>query len=339
MENNKINQLLELTSGNKDAIKETRYQDLDRLDWQKPYSIVFGVDGNFIRHACITIQSMVENAGAAQLSFHLITTEDTIDLASKFQALVINTPHSICIHRLSDSLFTNLPSTALFTKATYYRFLAPYLLEEEEAILYLDADIVCINPFTDLFHKVKESEHIAFVVSELDHLTSTLAADVGLKEEKYFNAGMLMINVKSWRQNFISEKALSLLETRGKDFRYLDQDALNVVLEGNVQFIDKKYNTLFMLGHSDVDYNRMPPNDTVFIHYAGADKPWQKWNNQAGTYFYTEHYQRSCWASYAFDMPKNDQQAKKMYKLLLREKKYFSSLQWYCMYIKLRYGK
>ncbi|TQI77934.1 UDP-glucose:(glucosyl)LPS alpha-1,3-glucosyltransferase/UDP-D-galactose:(glucosyl)LPS alpha-1,3-D-galactosyltransferase/UDP-glucose:(galactosyl)LPS alpha-1,2-glucosyltransferase [Serratia fonticola] len=339
MENNKINRLLKLASDNENTIKITCYQGKDRLDEQSQYHVAFGVDGNFIRHACITIQSLIEHAGTAKIHFHLITTEDTVDLANKFQALVTGTPHSIYTHQLSDNLFANLPSTALFTKATYYRFLAPYLLEEEEAILYLDADIVCTNPFTDLYSKVKGSEHIAFVVSELDHLTSTLAADVSLKEEKYFNAGVLMINVRAWLQNNISEKALSLLETRGKDFRYLDQDALNVVLEGNVQFIEKKYNTLFMLGHTEADYKRMPPDDTVFIHYAGADKPWQKWNKQAGTCFYTNLYQRSSWASHPLDEPKNDQQAKKMYKLLFREKKYLSGIRWYGMYIKLRYAK
>jgi UDP-glucose:(glucosyl)LPS alpha-1,3-glucosyltransferase/UDP-D-galactose:(glucosyl)LPS alpha-1,3-D-galactosyltransferase/UDP-glucose:(galactosyl)LPS alpha-1,2-glucosyltransferase len=338
MVNNSLNKLLRLSLDTEEIIKEARYYEHDTADGENCYHIVFGVDGNFIHHACMTIQSMIKQAETSQIFFHLITSEDTADIADNFRSIIAGTIHSIYTHQLSDLLFSNLPSSDLFSKAIYYRLLAPYLLEHEATILYLDADIICLNTFTAFYDSRVNSAEIALVVGEDEHLATTLATNIGLQGRNYFNSGMLLINVKRWLQENISEKTLSVLEKKGQKFKYMDQDALNIVLAGKVRFVEKKYNSIFMLGHKKVDYERTPPNDTVFLHYAGADKPWQKWNKQVGTQFYTEIYRDSPWSSYPFDKPKNDRQAKKMYKLLFREKKFLAGLYWYFIYYKFRYG-
>lgn len=339
MVNSRISQLLGLAPGSEHGIKETRYLGREGQPAGGGYPIAFGVDGNFIRHACIAIQSLIAQAGSAQLRFHLITSEDTAGVADKLQALVAGTDHGIHTHQLPAALFANLPATALFTKAIYYRLLAPYLLEQQETLLYLDADIVCINSFITIYQQLAATPEVACVVSEDAPLAASLAGNIGLRGTRYFNSGMLLIDVQRWLQAAISEKVLAVLEERGDHFQYMDQDALNIVLEGKVKFIDRKYNTIFMLEHNEKGYAKMPANNTVFLHYAGADKPWQQWNKQRGCRFYTDIYQTSPWAAWPFDLPRHDQQAKKMYKRLFREKKYLSGLRWYIRYFILRYGK
>lgn len=339
MENNLNSNLPQQLQSIRGAIKETLYQGSDNQHEQQHYHVAFGVDGNFIRHACITIRSLIDHIDEGQVHFHLITSEEVSDMADGLRALIAGTVHSIHVHQLPEQLFAKLPSTELFSKAIYYRLLAPYLLEREATLLYLDADIVCLNAFTDFYNSRSAYTDIALVVSEGEHLALTLAANIGLQGSNYFNSGMLLINVQRWLQENISDKTISILESQGHKFKYMDQDALNIILEGKVRFVEKKYNSIFMLGHQEADYKVLPSVDTVFLHYAGADKPWQKWNKQAGTQFYTNIYLNSPWSSHHFDIPKNDGQAKKMYKLMFREKKYLSSLHWYLSYFKFRYGK
>lgn len=233
-----------------------------------------------------------------------------------------------------------MPSSQLFSsKAIYYRLLVPYMLEHGQTMLYLDADIVCLNTFTDFYNSRKNFSEIALVVSEKENLAPTLAANIGLKGSNYFNSGMLLINVERWLQENISYKTMLILESQGYKFKYFDQDALNILIEDKVRFVDKKYNLIFKLKHKKDDYKLMPPIDTVFLHYAGADKPWQKWNKQSATKFYTNIYLNFPWSSKNFDIPKNYEQAKKMYKLMLHKREYISCLRWYLSYIKFRYNK
>lgn len=339
MQNNLNSNLLQQLQNIRGGVKEILYQGSDNQYDQQYYHVAFGVDSNFIRHACITIRSLIEHVDEGQVHFHLITSEEVSDMADGLRALIAGTVHSIHVHHLPEQLFANLPSTELFSKAIYYRLLAPYLLKREATLLYLDADIVCLNAFTDFYNSRLAYTDIALVVREGKHLAPTLAANIGLQGSNYFNSGMLLINVQRWLQESISDKTISILESQGHKFKYMDQDALNILLEGKVKFVEKKYNFIFMLGYQEADYKALPSVDTVFLHYAGINKPWQKWNKQAGTQFYTNISLLSPWSSHHFDIPKNDGQAKKMYKLMFREKKYLSGLRWYLSYFKFRYGK
>jgi len=339
MGNNQLQRMLARVLASKASIQEILYQGNQHAGTESDYHVVFGVDADFVRHAGITIQSLIEHAGTVSVHFHIITAEDMAAHVDKLQMLITETAHSIHIHQFSDNLFTNLPSTVLFPKTIYYRLLAPHILEYEKTLLYLDADIVCINAFADFYTSITRSADIAFIVSENITLSRVLAQDIGLLGEKYFNSGMLLINVKRWLKENISVQALMLLEKKGQMFKYMDQDALNIILENKVRFVDNKYNTIFMLGHKAADYLRNPSDETIFLHYAGEDKPWQTWNKQSGASFYTDVFYKSPWASSPFDNPCNDQQAKKMYKLMFRERKYFSGFLWYFSYILFRYGK
>lgn len=260
MESNVIDDLFQSLQNADGTIKETLYAGNLHQNAQEQYHVAFGVDGNFLRHACITIQSLIGQVDKGQLHCHLITSEETVGIADTLRALVTGTAHSIHVHQLPEQFFSRLPSTELFSKAIYYRLLAPYLLQDKATVLYLDADMVCLNAFTDFYNSRTSSEEIAHVVSEGEKQALALAANIGLPPgTNYFNSGMLLINVRRWLQEKISAQVLSVLESRGHTFKYMDQDALNIVLAGHVKFVEKKYNSIFMLGHTERDYQLMPP--------------------------------------------------------------------------------
>lgn len=302
-------------------------------------NIVLGVDGAFVRHAFITLQSIMEASSEQVFNFHLITDEDVSSLTGKFQHFLAGSPHFFTLHKISADLFADFPTTKLFTKATYYRLLAPHFLKEVDYLLYLDADIVCINAFDALWQFPLQHNEPAFVVLEDENLRDELARNTGLRSNRYFNAGVMLINVSRWIEENISLQTFAVLSEKGATLRYLDQDALNIVLENRFFMLERKFNTIFKPGHRAEDYILQPPPDTIFLHYAGADKPWQQWNKQAACEYYSAIYRRSVWADIPYDRPVNDWQAKKMYKLLFREKRIVRGLKWYVTYYLFRYLK
>ncbi|WP_428943788.1 glycosyltransferase family 8 protein [Pantoea sp. FN060301] len=301
--------------------------------------IVFGVDGDFLRHACIAMKSIIENAAQQLFSFHFITNEDVSTINKKLTAILTGTGHALTVHKISSTLFTNFPSTPLFTKAIYYRLLAPHILSEEKSLLYLDADIICLRPFREIWEEYDILSETAFVALENSEFTDELSDSIGLKGKNYFNSGVMLINIPAWIKNNITLAALSVLERHGHQFKYPDQDALNKVLEGKAGFLATKYNTIFKIEHDLNGYLALPPEETVFLHYAGADKPWQSWNEQAACKYYRRMHASSCWSSVSFDKPVKDWQAKKMYKLMFKKKSFVQGLRWYFTYLIFRYFK
>lgn len=339
MKNMKLDELLKTSVDAEKNYQDSTFSSLNNVGLLDEYHIAFGVDGDYILYACITIQSLIDNSGNACLHFHIVTAVDTSVFEEAMQALVAGTCHQIHIHTIPEDILSHLPSTELFPTAIYNRFLIPYFIKNTKYVLYLDADIVGINNFTDIFKSIEQHDVTACVISEPENLAEGLAKNISLSGRRYFNAGVILINIEDWLANNVSEKAIAELEKKDKLLRFLDQDALNIVLEGSVHYIEQKYNTLVMLAHDDEGYQWTPEGSAVFLHFAGADKPWQKWNKQRVTEYFSDIYQRSFWAARSFDEPRNDQQAKKMYKLYLREKRFLQGAKWYLNYLKMRYGK
>lgn len=69
----------------------------------------------------------------------------------------------------------------------------------------------------------------------------TCKLDYGIEFINYFNAGVMFINTSEWKKNNITQKALEMINS-GKVYRYADQDVLNILLNGRVHYLDKKYN-------------------------------------------------------------------------------------------------
>ncbi len=300
--------------------------------------VFFGVDSKFISHSLITVMSIIEHANDSVYQFHIVSSDFGEKSVEQFSEVLAGKKHGLTVHHVGDDLFGSLPTTDLFTRATYYRLLAPHLVPDAAHILYLDADMVCIKSLEVLWsYPVREPNIVAFVVSENESLQPMLAANVGLESPHYFNAGMMLINVQKWNLSSISEKALHVLTTAPKRLRYLDQDALNIVLQGKVHYVERRFNHIEMLSHDEQGYSRDVPDDTCIIHYAGADKPWQQWNQQRVCQHYQKIYRRSPIAAQPFDSPQTPDQAKKMYKKMFRTHQILKGVYWRFKYYQMRY--
>ncbi|SDN11726.1 Glycosyl transferase family 8 [Dendrosporobacter quercicolus] len=101
--------------------------------------------------------------------------------------------------------------------------------------MYLDADILCLQKISELVH-LDMGKHLTAVVSDVLSVARRQSEALNLQSECYFNAGVLLINVHQWLKQNISEKALSLLSDRSKNYVFLDQDALNLILDNAKKF-------------------------------------------------------------------------------------------------------
>lgn len=107
-------------------------------------------------------------------------------------------------------------------------------------------------------------------------------------EQGYFNAGVLLINLKKWREEHIYEKSIEFLRNNSESIVNHDQDVLNVVCGKKTKMLSYTWNTMnyFFMKNFQLSQDRVlkiyqkeeQTNviDPTIIHFASRPKPWER---------------------------------------------------------------
>jgi lipopolysaccharide biosynthesis glycosyltransferase len=155
---------------------------------------------------------------------------------------------------------------------TYGRLLIPSLIASDRA-LYLDADLVILADLLELkdfnfSDKVLAAVYGAPVDSTLDKefFYSKLKWK---KDVAYFNAGVILFNLKKWREENYDNKIEALTKAYPNDLISHDQTLLNAISKGDFALLPNKFNTAWYPGSK-----RPKDSEDAILHFIGAPKPW-----------------------------------------------------------------
>lgn len=164
------------------------------------------------------------------------------------------------------------------SSATYIRFEIPDLLSGVDKVLYLDADLVVVDDLMDFWKVNIEGKFAAAVENPFFDRYQSL----GMKEAwGYFNAGVLLINSKQWRDFSVKKRALNFLSQHKSEAIMFDQDALNSVFSGDWVRVDPKWNmqTIMLRRFRELKDDlqiRSAVKSPKIIHYSTSSKPWYR---------------------------------------------------------------
>lgn len=182
--------------------------------------------------------------------------------------------------------FPNLENTHV-SEATYYRlYLENYLPDNIDNLIYIDPDTVCLNnPENELEIQIKKlnmSHYSIAAFSESEGYTKNTSdyeevyKRLGMKNRKYFNAGIMIIDFKKWIDNDTTNSLIEKMYTIFDNIVYWDQDVMNSFFDGEYLELADNFNFTVPI---DVEiYSRITSekkfNEIYFLHYAGKFKPW-----------------------------------------------------------------
>ena len=309
---------------------------------QSSFHIAFCVDNNYFRAMGATITSIIDNNPGQHFTFHVLTLEASEDHQRRLQQLEKMYPVSTQLHLLdlaSFEQFSHFLGHSHYSLSIFTRLVIPNVLREQtNRVLYLDADILCVNKLDEMI-AMDISKDIAVVVPDAPVTTQRRVAALDLPHAEYFNAGVLFINIENWLANDISAQTLDTLMNGTKEMRFNDQDALNIVLNGRARYISPRWNYLYDLIH-DLNVNKTamrPVGKAVFIHFAGAVKPWTEWSGHDARLLFRKYHAMSPWADMPLDQaPKNTKEMRMHSRFMFRQGKPLESLKWYVKYLQAR---
>lgn len=304
-----------------------------KKDIEKNYfHIVFGIDDDFVRPLGVLMTSIIENNKNENIEFHIISKYISKENRRIIKQFAIENDININIYIIDETIFNDLPTTSYITKAMYNRFLISLILKDvTDRVLYLDADIVCLNSIENLKKINIDNKIIAVIEESNDYVVKKRVKDLSLTSKKYFNSGVLYININNWINRDINNKLINYAKSV-KDLIFPDQDILNVILEKDCLYIDQKYNYTFDVRYKSNRYIYNLPQNIVFLHYVGKFKPWQKWCMHPAKKFFEKYANISLWKNVPLDEPKTYKQMKYMGKSYAIYNKKLESIYWYLKY-------
>lgn len=186
--------------------------------------------------------------------------------------------------KIEDSWFSQAPVTKQYPREMYYRLLAPCLLPQKlHRILYLDPDILVINSLKPLW----ETDMKGRLFAAAAHTGKTnLANNINQVRlgttHKYFNSGVLLINLDQGRKEILPEEIFQYAGEHAKELLLPDQDILNAVFGSRTLELDdylwnydaRNYSTYLLRSGGVCDMDWVMGN-TGILHFCGKTKPWQ----------------------------------------------------------------
>lgn len=225
-------------------------------------NIVLSSDNNYAQHLGVVLCSIFENK-KSDYNINIYIIDGGISKENKEKLNELEKKYHFFINYLyvDSRMLPNLVINGHVTESTYYRILIPKLLGDDiDKVLYLDSDMVVLGDILELF-KIDIKNYFVGVVQ-----------DMSLNRDKYFNAGMMLINLKKWRDEHISEKTLEYIKNNPEKLEFHDQDALNFIFSGGGGiFLKNIYNfTVYGFENKFKKIKKLP----IIIHYVGNIKPW-----------------------------------------------------------------
>lgn len=160
-------------------------------------NILVTLDSNYLKPLKIMLKSLFFNNQNERFTIFLLHSSINDEEIANLKNYIKNNRSQLKVLNIDNSYFSNAPSHLYYTKEMYYRLLAFKLLPNNiDRILYLDPDILVINPIADLYNV--DLEGYLYAAASHDF--------IGFKEinrvrfysyeiDAYYNSGVLLMNL------------------------------------------------------------------------------------------------------------------------------------------------
>ncbi len=237
--------------------------------------IFFAVDNGYIPFLAVALQSLIDNSSRKNTYIIKVLytdiTKENQEKIKKYEQENVSIEF-VDLNYYIDGIKDKLYTRDYYSKTTYFRLFIPELYPQYDKVLYLDSDIVVLDDIANLFNVNIGDNLIAAapddVITTIEVFQNYVEKVVGVNSsDRYFNAGILVMNLDELRKFKFQEKfiySLSMIRFSVAQ----DQDYLNRLCKGRVYLLDNVWDRMPIGG--DV----VPRDELKIIHYNLAFKPW-----------------------------------------------------------------
>jgi len=248
-------------------------------------NILVTLDRNYLLPLRVLMTSLLVNNPGESFDVYVASNDLRSDDLLGIDHILEQTGSHVHLLPIDQSLFAEAPTLRYYSHAMYYRLLAAqYLPEEMDRILYLDPDMLVINPLRSLYETdLGDHLYAACIHKGLVNISKPVN-QVRLstyETEGYYNSGMLLMNLPAIRESVHAEEIFAYVKKNRQLLILPDQDILNALYGDRITPVDEalwnynagKYSEYLIASAGEIDMNWIMHN-TAILHYCGKRKPW-----------------------------------------------------------------
>ncbi len=255
-------------------------------------NIIYTLNDGFVPQVAAAVVSVCENNKLEkEINFYIISYGIKENNKKLLKELVLSYKRNIKIIELNslEDYFDFSFDTSGWNPIVLARLLIDQLVPKSiNKILYLDGDTIVRGSLNKLWNTKLDNK--TFAMSIEPTIDKNRKTNLGLKNYPYYNAGVILINLKRFRDINASSTIINYYkEHNGKLFAN-DQDAINVSMKDEILTISPKYNfyNIFyqypysfmkkLMGnvkYIDKDTYISAVKEPCIIHYLGEERPWR----------------------------------------------------------------
>lgn len=275
-------------------------------------NIVYTVDNKFVPQLATCICSVCENNKKEEITFYVVSKGISKGNKARLESYVESYGQKISIIELGDvkNYIDFEFDTSSWNDIVLARLVFDRLLPETvEKVLYLDGDTMVRGSL----HKLWQTDISDYVLGAAIEPTANEERKhaIGLHvDEPYYNAGVLFINMKKWREMNAGKMVLDFYQMHNGKLFANDQCAINGALKDYILQIPVSYNfcntyrfypykTLVKMTSpakfcTRQEYEAIKKNPMI-IHFLGEERPWRVGNKHTYTKEYMKYWNKTPW--------------------------------------------
>lgn len=248
--------------------------------------IFWACDNDFVKYTVVSLQSAMENATKAnRYRAYILHVDIEEKMQNKIKAMSRENFEIsfVDVREYLESISDRLPIRDYYSKTTYYRMFIAEMFPEYDKAVYIDSDTIVLGDMAELYHKDLIDFYVGAaheqVMVQTDVYGEYVEKVLGIDRNHYFNAGLLLINCKAFRENKILEQFIALLD----EYTFVvtqDEDYLNLLCKDKVLWLEQQWNMEV--------FGEIPYAEDTFkaLHYIMVSKPWHYEDCRFGEYFW-----------------------------------------------------
>jgi len=249
--------------------------------------IFFAVDDNYLPFLSITLESLWENSSHAY-DYEIYVLHSGIREDYQEKILRYNEKDGLHVSFVDvterlKKIFDKLHMRDYYSAATYYRVFIAEMFPQYDKALYLDSDTVILGDISELYNYDLGNNMLGGApcegVNSFDVYRRYVKEVDGLDTDYFFNAGVILMNLKAFREEGFYEQFADLLSKY--KFRLIqDEDYLNVICQDRILHLPRAWNK------TPVGPDKLAREDLRIVHYLMTWKPWHYEDIPYGDYFW-----------------------------------------------------
>jgi lipopolysaccharide biosynthesis glycosyltransferase len=243
-------------------------------------NVIFCTDGKYIQHLGVTLVSLLSNNPDSQFLITVVAGKRKQSWESRLAHIAATYGNASIQFKTFDlRRVAHLRTDHHLSVAIYVRlFLTEFFDESVSKALYLDSDIIVCRDISPLWNTDISGYALAAV---RDHPASRCLLEPAIPPERYFNSGVLLVNLDRWRSSGAPDHLLQFAEEHRSTLLSHDQDVLNGVYRNETHLLGLEWN--FQARYADLTAEElwMEPEDfagardnPAMIHFSTKYKPW-----------------------------------------------------------------